>query len=123
MTEVIARLKAAAKVEENESIAEGGKAGEAWAKNQAKPRELRRLDAATDETTGGVHGLFIGRPGHLGHAGGIAEIITGKSIDSDDFNLFWSGILDDTTLVFDDDFMLGFVMGALEVWAAVEPHI
>src|SRR5262249_27023394 len=43
MDDVIARLKAAAELEANEDYQAGFKAGQQWAKEQATPKELRRL--------------------------------------------------------------------------------
>src|SRR5690348_8820163 len=44
MDEVVARLKAAAEIEANEDYQAGHSAGETWAKEDATPKQLRRLE-------------------------------------------------------------------------------
>jgi hypothetical protein len=107
--DVIARMKAKAALEEKQEYEAGLEAGRIWAREDASPKELRRLEAA----------------GHAENAERLAQTIwpeIGRQkfpVTSEDF---WNKALgeDNVARADDADFLRGFEDGALEVWAHVK---
>jgi hypothetical protein len=122
MNEVVARLKAADELERSEEYQAGRTAGEAWAKEAATPRQLRRLVALAEDQygiTGHLHIFADSMNRGIGH--GLADVMN----PGQEFNLdsegFWIRVLgDDRQRIEDEDFARGFVDAAREVWEAVK---
>jgi hypothetical protein len=117
MEEVISRLKAAAEEESKEDYQRGHDSGERWAKEEATPKQLRRLAK-----------WYVGNdiPGDDdGKAGVIHDAINPAYSLSDEYMLiFWEeevGVMVDE--IEDYDFAKGFVEGVLEVWDSVKDRV
>jgi hypothetical protein len=140
MNEVIARLRVADKLDSNEDYRAGYAAGERWAKEDARPRQLRNLKRSMDESSRTLpHGfanvahdaaLGVGPGvgwhvyfGMLGRNGPVTNWTDVNSISSD-AETFWSGLLrTDRHRIESASFGQGFVDGALAVWARVESSL
>lgn len=117
MQDVIARLKAAREMEENETREEGVESGMNWAKTQATPKQLTRLHDCFVKG-----GLFQGEPDAFGWAGALYFAISGRRDgDRDTCIHFWKEILGEhhRDEIHDRDFAEGFVVGALKIWDIV----
>lgn len=127
MEDAIKRLKAAALLEGEENMKAGKAAGEEWAKDYAKPSHLKRLLKAVEGSDGNGNGTpdyYVGvyeNGVNNGAAIGVSRDITGRELDWNEVSVFWAEALgdDDAELIEDQDFAIGFVTGALEVWEAV----
>jgi hypothetical protein len=124
MDDVIARLKAADEADNNEQRQRGVAAGARWAKDYARPRQLRRLHKeAVDAQHGLDYELGVFDNGmNQGIAVGLYGVILGaEDFDRDDAKNFWQeAIGDDGHELMDDfDFASGFCDGALDVWEKV----
>jgi hypothetical protein len=126
MDEVIARMKAAEKLDSNEDYQKGWAAGERWAKEEARPKQLRDLDkrlgawqhdieealsAWTNGMNKGIaHGLFT------------AIHPLKEDVDRHTVACFWEVAIGDNgeELIEDWDYARGFIEGALDVWEKVE---
>lgn len=105
---VVARMKAEAAKEESEDRENGRQYGEGWAKDEATPKQLRRLESAASEGAGGESWI---------------EDAIGV-LSADDFWQVTVGLdPDEMHLTKDDDFCDGFVAGALDVWKRVRSKI
>jgi hypothetical protein len=122
MDEVIERLKAAAKIEENKEYQAGHKAGVRWAKANASPKELRRIadyidghqgDWADIDDSWNAPESFVFAMRPKWKADGIAA------------DEFWEQALGDdgAQQIKDEDFLRGFGEGAMEIWEMVSHEI
>lgn len=125
---VILRLKAAAEIEASEDYQAGAKSGREWAKREASPKHLRRLQEMADDRQYGVEGqLEIWTNGmNRGIADGLFGVLEPNS--RDDWGItrstFWEIALgDDQDKIEDWSFARGFCDGALEIWEAVESKL
>jgi hypothetical protein len=118
--DVIARLKAADELDIKEEYQQGCEAGGAWARETARPRQLRALA----RMAGGVRAFLIifeddtheGIRCELFEQVNPREKLVMHSIDS-----FWAEALgdDQVSRIDDIDFAQGFVEGALALWKKV----
>src|SRR5262249_13995548 len=119
MDDVIARMKAADELDQKEAYQEGREAGERWAKEVARPKQLRQLaKLANNQQYGLADWLDIYTKHH-----GIAcelfkDIHPREESDSHSVDAFWAEALGEggTERIEDRDFALGFLEGALDVW-------
>jgi hypothetical protein len=116
MRDVVARLRAAAELESNRDYQDGKQAGERWAKVEAAPRQLRRLEKADENGT-----LYISDD--IG--GRLSEVLnTSSGMEREPDEGFWWVILgDDAGRIADHAFVGGFKDGALDVWRAVKDEL
>lgn len=124
MKDVIERMKAADAKDKNESTKLGLEAGESWAKKEATPKQLRRLEnkAAeldfTYDSDGAIPDLLT-----------LAAIMTGEADkgfwwrDLDGYRDYLDGLGLDTQSMDDPDFLVGFVDGALKLWKTIAGQI
>lgn len=121
MDEVIARWKAADKLDKEETHAEGKDAGESWAK-RARPRQLRELQALANDPHGIAGNIETFASGtNAGIALGLFNILNPSqqdTADKIDVEEFWSQAVGDNGAeqIEDTDFALGFCEGALDLW-------
>jgi hypothetical protein len=131
MEDVIARLKAAEEADSNEQRQEGAEAGRAWARNVARPRQLRRLarlgkkkDAVEDQLSGfnadTKHGIATSLYAVL-HDLPVAS----KAFGTGDVAYFWLETVGPggRAKMDDIDFASGFCDGAREVWEKVKDSL
>lgn len=118
MSDVINRMKAAAELEKNQDYNDGKAAGLTWAKEDATPKQLRRLE---DEYSG--PSLWLSSPNAFGWAGVVYSMIHGDFEDRNELNDFWESAIPDAKRIEDEAFAEGFVDGALELWESVKKHI
>jgi hypothetical protein len=126
MKETIERLKAAKELEQDKSHRSGHEAGEKWAMNVAKPSELQRLEEYGDESQHSwEYDLEVMNNSRNDGAGTVlAKVITGDDeLDREGVESFWIQCMREPGDFADTTFALGFVEGALQVWAAVKDHI
>jgi hypothetical protein len=124
MDEVIARLKAADDLDSKEEYQAGREAGETWAREDARPKELRALARLAEaEPRFGIEGqLGIYANGmNRGIAWGLCEDLYPHE-ECRDVTTFWESILGDggEDLIENHHFALGFCEGALDVWEKVK---
>ncbi len=125
MDDVIARLKAADENDSNEQRQEGKEAGELWARDDARPRQLRRLLALDHLNGEGIDyhlGVYDNGMNH-GIAWGLyAWLFNGDDFGNGDIDSFWEGAIGDggREKIDDIDYASGFCEGALEVWEKVK---
>jgi hypothetical protein len=129
MDDVIVRLKAAAELEANEDYQSGMEAGRAWAREDASPKELRRLsdyiDTYAHERIDWWDIDHPGWPAPLGATGCFVEAVWPQRKDDRHApGEFWEQALgDDADRVQDPDFFRGFGEGAVEVWEQVKDRL
>lgn len=126
MDDVIERLKAADKEDASEAFANGKEAGDTWARQQGRPKQLRRLAEFPGDPTYTISdmlGVFCNGM-NSGIACGLFDWMKPHG-DQSETRDFWDGILGDggMELIEDEDFALGFFAGALEVWGKVEDKL
>lgn len=129
LDEVVVRLRAADAADGADAHDRGFAAGTAWARDRARPRELRRLDRSMRAWSGGrsieavLRGLAAGG-GRI--AIGLCEIVAGGDPDGLEASGYWSDLLGDPAggdVIDDVDFAVGFVLAALAVWDSVEDRV
>jgi hypothetical protein len=129
MDETIARLRAVAEVEENETYQAGYQAGQEWAKGTASPKQLRRLAKRIDDFEDDSETWWdIDHPGWrapLGATGHFAAAVLGdKDSEQHEVDSFWEEALgDDVNRIQDSDFFHGFGHGAAAVWEQVKDKL
>jgi len=136
MNEMIARLKAASEMDASEDYQAGAMAGERWVRNQARPRQLRRLDKELDrwETDASdwsdIFGHWSSALNETPIGLGLYKVIERDQGDSNRqerwhrATAFWESVLGKNGMDNNEwDFALGFVEKALEVWHSVEDEI
>jgi hypothetical protein len=102
----------ATELEANESYSAGREAGERWARHDAQPSHLRRLEEKYD------HKTLTGVPDAYGRAGVLYSLLTGDQHgDLVEIRSFWKGALGEGSVekIEGITFAEGFVAGALEV--------
>ena len=124
MQDVIDRMKAAKSEEESELDRTFRENGRRWAREQATPATLRRLEALDTNEIG------CGFPDHLGWFG----VVSGRLPDADEMDssehrefieewicgeIDWSDVDSDDTPAC----TIAFIEGALEVWDTVRDHV
>jgi hypothetical protein len=122
MEDVIKRLKAAAVLEEDTYFEDGKTAGTQWAKDEARPSQLRRLEDSFSRSPG----PFEGEPDAYGWAGVVYFLINGdRQADRHEINDFWERVLgeDDRDRIYEPRFAEGFAAGAVELWESVQSHL
>lgn len=124
MDDVIARMKAADEVDSNEQRQEGVEAGRAWARDDGRPRQLRRLVKLAENQHGIEGNLGIFDNGmNRGIGWGLYVAIEGGAHDPGwgDAEAFWESAIGGGGREKIDgfDFAVGFCEGALEVWEKV----
>lgn len=121
------RLRVSKAEAESEAKAEGKNGGECWARNSASYKQLRRLSRYVERN--GLEGICTQYGDAFSAGERLAETIEGRGLDRDEIREFWltdvgDGIVgDEMNCVYDDDWVQGFIDGALEVYDAVEPMI
>lgn len=135
MDDVIARMKAAAELENNKAHKFGLEAGKKWAKSTAKPRELRRLERTV---YGNIpYATWDDPSGFIGSSSGTddpaARMVCATIFDNDatydDADEFFTATIGDysESVMADTEDGLwclqGFVEGTLEVWDAVKAKL
>jgi hypothetical protein len=127
MEEVIGRMRADEKLNDDAMHKEGRQAAEQWVmKRRAKPKELRRLDKAMEpfDHSSGYYVSVMANGMNRGPAVGIARDLFGDKYDA---SLFWKGVIglgDDWRETADDvNFADGFVEKAMELWEQIEPKL
>jgi hypothetical protein len=130
MQEVIARLKAAAKLEANEDYTAGVEAGRKWAKLSARPKELRRLAEYihSSETQQGPDWFDVDYPGWMAPFGATCYFVfaawPNRRHDREAPEEFWQRALDDDAhRIKDADFFHGFGDGVAEIWDQVADEL
>jgi hypothetical protein len=125
MDDVVARLKAAAELEDKEEYQAGLEAGRTWAKEDATPKQLRRIADYVEKSDRSYDfcwydsSLNWNAPfGPLDHFAFVAwpDRKDDRSA-ADDF--FEQALGDDAHRVQDDDFLHGFGDGVVEIWDQV----
>jgi hypothetical protein len=112
MDDVIQRLRASKAQSESECFQQGYEAGQSWAKDDAEAIELQRLDKSWDQ-------------GYLAYnAYSVAEAVQPTPRDEAPSLSFWEEALGDFAHeANDDDFVRGFVRGALDLWAEIKAKL
>lgn len=133
MDEVIARLKAADELDRKEEYQAGRKAGERWAREDARPRQLRKLSGFV------LFGELKSLLEEFGRTPALAEfrrsdanavshylfraINPTEEHDVQSVRAFWTAALGDeaerSNRIEDQDFVRGFCDGAHDVWEKV----
>lgn len=130
MEDVIKRLKAADELDGNEAVQEGREAGEAWAKDVARPKWLRnlaKLDAV--EASWAAEYVLEVWAGPMNNKSLALELyrqmIPRGEPDRHDVAAFWEEALGDDgeKRIEDLDFARGFVRGAIDLWEKVEDEV
>jgi hypothetical protein len=125
MQDVIDRLKAAAEIEENEEYQAGREAGERWAKEDATPKQLQRLEAYVTNNDNNTIGWWeIDSPCWNAPFGALDRFVfavwTDRHEDRDASDEFWEQALGDgKERINDCDFFHGFGDGAADLWRKV----
>jgi hypothetical protein len=127
MSDVIERLKAAAELEANEDYQDGLEAGRRWAKEDARPKQLRRLSAYIEEfeqPSSSVSWWDIDSTGWSAPFGALDYFVFAvwpdRKDDRDASDSFWQGALGDHAhRANDPDYFRGFGEGAVEIWNEV----
>jgi hypothetical protein len=131
MKDVIERLKAAAEIEASEVYQAGREAGETWAKEDATPKQLRRLTEYTDgidNEPSAPDWWDVDYP-HVRVAATYAFAFAALGVnplngDVEEAQAFWSQALgDNAERIEDGDFLHGFGDGAADVWRQVEDRL
>jgi hypothetical protein len=128
--EVIVRLKAAAELEKNEGYQAGFQAGQAWAREAATPKQLRRIAAHIDSClTGSTDWWDVDSPNWQAPFGATDRFaIAARPEARRDPRVltdFWEQALgeDDAGRARDADFLRGFGEGVIEVWEVVKDEL
>jgi hypothetical protein len=130
LDDVAARMKAADELEGKEEYQAGFKAGQQWAKDIAKPKQLRRLERYIDLFAHESVDWFDvdGRwdwPG--GCTGALVMAVLNLSKDEVErhtFALFWEKALGEQAKRIEDaGFFHGFGDGALDMWVKVQGKV
>jgi hypothetical protein len=124
MDDVVARLKAAAELEEKEEYQAGHEAGKRWAKEEATPKQLRRIDDHIEEADRAEWWWYDSSMNWKAPFGPrdyfVFAVWPDRKDDrsaADDF--FEQALGADAHRAKDDDFLHGFGDGAAEVWGQV----
>jgi hypothetical protein len=128
MDDVIERLKAAEEVDQNETQQAGFKEGAAWARKQARPRQLRLLKEIADDAYGlESHYAIFDSANNPDLARSLFQKLNPTQTDFDraDVEAFWERILDSggADRINDYHFALGFISGAMDVWEKVKDRL
>jgi hypothetical protein len=125
MGDVIARLKAADEEDSSEAVQEGRAAGESWAREDARPKELRRLMRFWEQQEGARFHLEYAAKG-AGIAKGLWNFLhPGEEGDWRDAEEFWEMTLGEGCgeKIEDVDYAYGFIDGATDVWDKVKDEL
>lgn len=116
----VERLHAAAEADARQDYQEGKAAGRAWATDDARPKQLRRL-----ERDYSPHETFACEPDAYGWAGLVHNLLNNDFSDRSELNEFWARVLGDRDAdrIHDEDFARGFVEGAIEFWEEVQHEV
>lgn len=116
MLDTIKRMRLQNKEDQQETYEAGKEFGTGWAKRDARPKELRRLDRWRAEFGWGhdFHHSEIDARNLVAAIHGADD----DNFDRDDVASFFEGGEHE-----DDEWLHGFVDGALEVWAAIAPQL
>jgi hypothetical protein len=117
MSNTIERMRLQNEEDQEETFVEGQEWGQDWAKDFARPKELRRL--ARWRAGWGYDYLRV-----TIDAEDVIAAIQGHSEHREvDVAEWFREIGDETSSHEDEDWVRGFVKGALEVWADIEPQL
>jgi hypothetical protein len=127
--DVITRLKASKAKTTDEARLRGQKVGKEWASSTAEAIQLERLEKWTELKFGTARSwneYLLARglkndpfgPDHR-----LAETIAGEDLDQDDGVWFWVRIDGDSSERYSPPYLVGFVEGALAVWAEVNDQL
>ena len=125
-TAVVARLRAAAAERARQAEADGREQGRRWAEECADPVQLRRLQAADDQTPSpwADHLKAVATPGGENLPVALYHLIEPGAADVREVDWFWQDVLDeDVRRLTEPGFAAGFVLGALEVWQGVKADV
>jgi hypothetical protein len=130
MDDVIARLKAAAELEDKQEYQRGFALGQGWAKQEATPKQLRRLEEYVNSFND-LDWFDVDSPGWnapYGATGYFALAVMGLSPEEAqgaEEEQFWQKAIGFPTdrLLADADFFRGFGEGALAVWDLVQDKL
>jgi hypothetical protein len=96
MEDVVARMKAAQELEANESYQKGREAGESWARDNATPKQLRRLRSYVDLFQGQLCWDVDGHWNCLGGCTGSLALaimaISHEDAEASDLEHFWGDV-------------------------------
>lgn len=128
MTDAIERLRAADKQDGSEEYEAGVEVGETWAKEKARPKQLRRLAKAAEEMElRWQTDLATQIETLLEQGSDIREFLyeTIGGLDLQDAPCFWEDSLGESQAAELNSAMFaqGFVAGALTFWESVEDKI
>jgi hypothetical protein len=125
--DVLKRLRAAKAEDDEEEVADGKQAGREWAEQDARPKELRRLEGLYSRCTGREWEDFFDAPGSTAYSTAERLLFTlhpENDGDRQEAGSFWEGALgDDKARAEEDAFLQGFAEGALEVWNEVKDSL
>lgn len=109
MNDVVTRMKAAAKADQAEALDRGAEAGREWAKQYARPSQLRRLDNKyKGPDPDSERPLFD-----------LCRVIG----DEEHFDAFTEEVGVDPADEAEPEYARGFALGALEVWKQVRTKL
>jgi hypothetical protein len=121
MDDVVARMKAAEQLESKEDYKAGFDAGQAWAKETATPKELRRVEKYIDRVAAEPTVNWWELEGTWGPSFFVWVAWPDRKGDEDAAESFWEQALgDDAERIKDPDFLRGFGDGAMDIWAKVK---
>lgn len=123
---VVARLRSAAADRARQAEADGRDQGRRWAEDLADPVQLRRLEAADDQTPApwAEHLEAIATPGGENLPGVLYRLIEAGEADDREVEWFWQDVLgEDVRRLSESAFAAGFVLGALDVWRGVKAEV
>jgi hypothetical protein len=125
MNDVVERLRATLRDQQNESFKEGYEAGRTWGENTATVAQLKRLETFQKTTKANSQSDWDswfcseGTP-HRWIA--LVEVIQGnRSIHARTALAFWNDVAGEQPR--DGDFFRGFVEGAVDLWAKVREQL
>jgi hypothetical protein len=124
MEDVIARMKAAEELDSQETYQQGHKDGEEWARQEARPKALRRLESlmAQQDDILGVwdNGMNSGIAWHL-----YQYLNPSLEVNRFDVKVFWESVLGENghETISDYSYAKGFIEGTLEVWEQVQSKL
>jgi hypothetical protein len=128
MKEAIERLKASKRKTDDTRYLEGSEAGKAWAMNEAEAEELQNLDSFREgcESEGGWEEWFATPKWNAAfsnaeHIAFVALGVIDGEWDRTEADQFLAQAMDEKQI--DDQFLRGFVDGALEIWEKVKEEI
>ena len=136
MDEVAERLRAGDELDRNIDYRDGWAAGERWARQEARPKQLRNLQQSMEESAQDPGAGFETVAGHkpagvgwhvylgmLGRRGAVTSFVEVREI-AVAADAFWNSVIGtDRNRIETASFGQGFVEGALSIWEQIKDQV